>query len=163
MPLTPFYAIAAGPGKKSSRGHRLPGEEEEEEEGCNAFHTRPRPPPPPRNPTLPGEQLRPLPAPWHPPEPGASTTALPAERPGGKTRRGGGVARADPLPRHPRHKAVGGCQALLSKLRHGDVPGCQSLGQNVTQQRHLATVSPARGHASLPSCADFTKLRAAPS
>lgn len=79
VPLTPFYAIAAGPGKTSSRGRRLPGEEEEEEEGCNAFHTRPQPPPPPRNPTLPGEQLRPLPAPWHPPEPGASTTALPAE------------------------------------------------------------------------------------
>lgn len=60
----------------SSRGQRLPGEEEEEE-GCNAFHTRPQPPPPPRNPTLPGEQLHPLPGARHPLEPAASTTTFP--------------------------------------------------------------------------------------
>lgn len=61
MLLTPFNAIAARTGKASSRGRRLPGEdeedEEEDEEGCNAFHTHPRLPPPLRNPTLPGEQL----------------------------------------------------------------------------------------------------------
>lgn len=90
--LTPFYAIAAGPGRMSCRGRWLPGEEEEEE-GCNAFHTHPQPPPPPRNSTLPREQLHLPRVPRHPPPPSGTRGwrhHAPVEQPGGGTRRSWG-------------------------------------------------------------------------
>lgn len=76
--------------------------------------------------------------------------APPCSRPSDQGWGGGGMQELIPPPPAPKTQGRGGHQALPSRLRHGDVPGCpETGGKNTTRRCHLGAVAPA-----LPRCVE---------